>query len=110
MFLFFLDTNGLVREYYRNLVYGIDTLKNGYNFPRNPDSYKVIQSFDAPINQGRFSGQRIRGWFIAPQTGSYTFFSSCDDVCEFYISKDKDPANVSLVIYQNQSTNKQWDK
>ena len=97
-----LVSPGLIREVYLNnpSISGISGLKKNPNFPKSPDSYEIINVFDAPYNIGDHYGQRIRGWFVAPKTGNYTFYSSCDDDCEIYLSKDTDPKNKILIINQ----------
>ena len=100
----------MVSEYYPNMIISINTLKSGYNYPEEANSFTTIQTFDSK-NIELFSGQRIRGWFVAPLTGNYTFYSSCQDFCEFYISKDNDSLNARLIINQTQSSSsyQQWN-
>ena len=77
-------------------------LKSNPNYPKYPGSYDIIYAFDAPQNIGDYYGQRIRGWFLALKTGNYTFFSSCNQVCELYLSNDTDPQNKVLIINQTE--------
>ena len=60
--------------------------------------------FDAPQYIDDFYGQRIRGWFVAPDTGNYTFYSSCDNYCILYLSNNTDPKNKRMIINQRQYT------
>ena len=104
-FVFFsLATLGLIREvYYNNKIKMIDScdeLKSNPKYPKHPDSYDIINAFDAPQNIAEYFGQRIRGWFLAPLTGNYTFRTSCNQVCELYLSNDTDPQNKVLIIKQ----------
>ena len=90
---------------------GIEALTANPNFPANPDARGYLEEFDAPTNVGDQYGQRIRGWFLAPQSGKYIFYSSCDDNCELYISQDDDPKNKKIVIAQDDwSRHNEWDK
>jgi len=40
--------------------------------------------------------QRLRGWIIAPQTGSYTFWITSEDNSESWLSTNKQPAGKAL--------------
>lgn len=42
-------------------------------------------------------GNRLSGWFKAPQDGDYTFYVSGDDNIELYLSIDANPANKKLI-------------
>ena len=101
-----LVSPGLIHEVFRDnaSIKSIEEFKLDLNFSEVSDSYKIIDVFDAPKNTGDFYGQRVRGWFVAPVTGNHTFYSSCSDVCELYLSNDTDPNNKVLIINQtNQS-------
>ena len=65
--------------------------------------------FDVPQNFAFNYGQRVRGWFQTTFSGNYTFFSSCDDFCDFYLSEDIYPAKKSRIISQTQSTYNTWN-
>ena len=102
MFVFIIVSPGLIREVYNNstTIFSVEALKRNPKYPQSPDSYGTINVFDAPHNVAEHYGQRIRGWFIAPETGNYTFYSSCDDFCELYLSNDTDSKNKVLIINQ----------
>ena len=60
---------------------------------------------------GDYYGQRVRGWFLAPQTGRYTFYSSCDDDCEILLSKNDDPLNKKTILAQDDwSKHGEWNR
>ena len=73
-------------------------------YPSDPDKVDIIQDFDAPLNDGENYGQKVKGFFVAPVSGDYTFFSSCDDICELYFSMDTKPEHVSKIISQTRPT------
>lgn len=76
-----------------------------------PTSTTQLSSFEIPINAGENYGDRIKGYVVAPVTGSYTFWIAADDSGELWLSSDEDPANkkkiASLLSYTN---SRQWDK
>ncbi|MEO0510611.1 MAG: immunoglobulin domain-containing protein [Verrucomicrobiota bacterium] len=77
-----------------------------------PDHTEVLdQLFEASVNVADNYGQRIRGYFIAPQNGDYTFWLSSDDHSQLFLSTDNDPANKTVVVSINGWTkSRQWDK
>lgn len=54
------------------------------------------------MNVGDHYGQRVRGYFHPPADGDYKFFSSCDDMCEVYLSMDDKASHISKIISQVQ--------
>lgn len=56
-------------------------------------------------------GQWIRGWIVAPTTGSYTFWVAADDQAELWVSTDANPAGKQLVASTaNWTSFRQWTK
>ena len=80
-------------------------MKRTQKYPSNPNSYEIINAFEASQNFSDYYGQRIRGWFLALQTSNYTFYSSCNQVCELYLSNDTDPKNKVLIVNQTDRSN-----
>jgi hypothetical protein len=85
----------------------ITTLTTNANYPNNPTGSDTLSSLQA-VNWSNSSqtsnwaddyGQRIRGYIVAPATGSYTFWISGDDDCEFWLSTDANPANRVRVAH-----------
>jgi hypothetical protein len=98
----------------------ITTLTTNANYPNNATGRDTLTSLQAvnwanPSQTSNWAdnyGQRIRGYLVAPATGSYTFWISGDDDCEFWLSTDANPANrVRLAhITNGWTTPLQWDK
>ena len=106
--------SGIIREVFKGLgerssdLYGLITSSR---YPERPDARSVLKTFDAPQRVGRDYGQRMYGWFTAPESGNYVFYSSCSDTCETYLSQDDDPGNKRKIISQMESSkHNQWDK
>lgn len=96
-----------MREIYKGLGHGADNLYGlvtSHRYPENPDVRSVLKAFDAPQNSGTDYGQRLYGWFRAPEKGNYIFYSSCSDSCELYLSNDDTPSNKRRIISQMQGT------
>ncbi|MBS0659826.1 MAG: DUF1800 family protein [Verrucomicrobia bacterium] len=56
-------------------------------------------------------GQWLRGWIVAPTTGSYTFWVAGDDQSELWLSTDANPAGKQLIASSANWTNfRQWTK
>jgi hypothetical protein len=98
----------------------ITTLTTNANYPNNPTGSDTLTSLRAVnwANPSQTSdwadnyGQRIRGYIVAPATGSYTFWISGDDDCEFWLSTDANPANRVRLAYitNGRTTPLQWNK
>ena len=108
IFVFILVArSGIVREIYKGLgersdnLYGLVTSRR---YPESPDVRGILTAFDAPENTGKDFGQRMYGWFKAPEKGNYIFYSSCSDSCEVYLSSDDDPSNKRRIISQMEAS------
>ncbi|MFO1514339.1 MAG: PA14 domain-containing protein, partial [Verrucomicrobiota bacterium] len=107
------QTNGVLREVYGGIAgTTIADLTNNPAYPDNPTSTNFVTDFfEAPINTADYYGQRMRGFVIAPATGSYIFWISSDDDGSLYLSTDETPANKQLIAYVSGWTNpREWGK
>lgn len=59
-------------------------LHKGY--PDHPSETSILPDFDAPKNEGDFYGSRMRGYFVAPYTGTYSLSLSGNDEAELFFS------------------------
>uniref|UniRef100_A0A7M5UUZ4 PA14 domain-containing protein n=1 Tax=Clytia hemisphaerica TaxID=252671 RepID=A0A7M5UUZ4_9CNID len=95
--------SGVIREIYKGLgwrsrdLYGLVTSSR---YPEKPDARSVLPLMDAPQRVGQDFGQRLYGWFRAPESGYYIFFTSCTDSCELYLSADEQEMNKQKIISQ----------
>ena len=100
--------SGLLREVYYDVTPTtrgeIRALYETSKYPNNPDLIDIIQDFDTPVNFADDYGQRIRGYFKAPETGLYQFFSSCDEMCDLFLSVDEEPRHKGRLISQVQAS------
>ena len=95
-----LNQTGLLREVW----WGVNgstlaDLTGLATFPGSPDTTALLGAFEAPSNVGDYYGQRVSGYIVAPQTGSYTFWIASDDQSQLNLSTDENPANKSAIAY-----------
>jgi len=92
-----VGSHGLRRKFWNHT----DTGKNGWG---NMDVYGhsdeyLATSFEVPTDQWNRIGNKMHGWFIAPETTSYRFHMTCDDICDLNMGLDPaDPLNTTLVV------------
>jgi hypothetical protein len=66
---------------------------------------KLLTSFEVPTNDWNKIGNKLFGWFIAPETTSYRFHVVCDDYCDLHVGLNtSDPLNTTKVIEKRSST------
>ena len=71
----------------------------------------LLSTFDAPINDGAHFAQRLKGYFVAPKTGEYKFYSSCDDECEIFLGLDgKEGENNRIISQRRSSMHNEFDR
>lgn len=76
-----------------------------------PNSVTDIYSFQTPSNFGDNYAARVRGFLCVPETGSYTFWMSSDDMSELWLSTSSDPASKVRIAYVSGWTYPlQWDR
>ena len=82
-------------------------LESSDRFPCAPTETKFIDTFCIynPSNRDYY-GQRLKSFFRAPETGNYRFQTSCDDVCQLWISDNEQSSRKRLIINQKHSTEK----
>ena len=79
----------------------IDDLRVGTNnLTSEPNqSRRLTNLLESPTNIEDNYGSRMKGWLVAPVTGSYSFWIASDDQGEFWLSTDSDPANMVLACW-----------
>jgi hypothetical protein len=71
------------------------------NYPDNPTRTEELTSFDTGDSTiGTDYGARIYGWLYVPVTGDYTFYFTCADEGELWLSTDEDPVNAQLLAHE----------
>ncbi|XP_068744277.1 adhesion G protein-coupled receptor L4-like [Montipora capricornis] len=106
------EVNCTIKKVYRELWTGVSgdavaDLESSDRFPCAPTETKFIDTFCIynPSNRDYY-GQRLKSFFRAPETGNYRFQTSCDDVCQLWISDNEQSSRKRLIINQKHSTEK----
>jgi len=105
-------TAGLLMERYDNIEgVSISSLTNSSNFPNNPSSTTILNTFEIPTNVADYYGARVSGYLTAPETGNYRFWIAGDDYAELWLSTDNNPNNKTRIAFHNGwTTSREWDK
>lgn len=77
----------------------IKDLTSDPRFPNNATKREYIQNFKKKTLLENY-GSRYRSYFLAKETGNYTFYTFCDDYCRVFLSSDVSPRNKRLIIDQ----------
>ncbi len=78
---------------------------------RAPDTHELLTQFEAPQNQGRRYGSRLRGILCPPQTGDYTFWIASDDRSALYLSTDTSASNKQKIAsVPGYTAPRQWNR
>ncbi|XP_065670476.1 uncharacterized protein LOC100203426 isoform X25 [Hydra vulgaris] len=103
---------GIIREVWKNLPgENITVLEKNPDYPNNPTTIEIIENFDAPFNVDNDYGSKVKGYFIAPETGNTTFYLSCSKSCKLFFSADEESKNKTVIISLNKPTwHNQWNK
>lgn len=109
------EYRGVRREVWRDIRGGwyLKHLTSDSRFPNSPTKVEVLQELSSPRNEDNFYGQRLQAYLIAPSSGNYTFYATCDSECVFYLSFDEKPENKKELIRidQNHRTGyEQWNR
>lgn len=80
------------------IVNSIKSFTSIPNYPQKPTYISNIDKFSTPREKGKKFGQRIKGFFTAPQSGPYMFAVSCSDECKLFLSQTDEEEKKSLII------------
>ena len=109
LFSIFSEIFGVQLESW-NHIRNWDSLINNLTSPTDGQSY--IQTLNLPRGQRLENiGRRMRTYFLAPETGTYRFYITCDDKCQLNLSTDEKLGNVVTLVTVNRWTRyKQWTR
>ena len=81
--------------------WGVPTLMSSTNKLANPPNKteRLGSLLEAPDFYDERFGSRMKGWLVPPVSGDYTFWITADDMGEFWLSIDDEPANKVLECY-----------
>ena len=88
---------GIMRTFFENLSgTAVSNLTDNAKFPNNPDSEILLDSFDGGPHGDNF-GSTIRGYLIAPATGTYRFRIASDDSSQLRFAANGNPSSASQI-------------
>ena len=91
--------------------YGIDAVYDSRNFPRKSTKAEVLFNFDSKNSRHEDTALRMYGWFLPPLTGAYVFYTSCDDMCDLFISPNENPmSKLKMVSQKDWSEHNEFDR
>lgn len=91
----------IVREHFANI-----TGTSVASVPAAQEGVKSnLTSLEGPSSIGDNYGARVRGYYCAPYSGSYTFSISSDDSSQLFLSSDSDPSKKVKIAEVNGWTN-----
>jgi hypothetical protein len=104
--------SGILREWFDGISGStIASLTSDASYPGKPTGDAIEPSFEAPLNRADDYGTRMRGYFIAPVTGDYTFVIASDATSELWLSTSIDPGAKTRIAWVATSTaSRQWNK
>lgn len=86
-------------------------LNNLHQFPKSPDSTRVITSLSSPSNFAENFGSMIKGYIQAPATGEYVFNITGDDRSTLFFSTSENPLDTTRIAFvRDFSGSTQYDK
>lgn len=95
---------GVSGELWTNITgNNVTDLTNAATYQANTPNFRFIapDDFETPENLTDNYGQRLRGFFKAPTTGSYFFYIASDDASELYLSLSENPATKTKIAQVN---------
>ena len=77
----------------------VSALTSSASYPYDPALEKQMTLFEGDSNRGISYGAVMRGYLIAPATGSYTFWIATDDNGELWLSSSTNTASITRIAY-----------
>lgn len=102
----------LLLETWTNIGGGrVDDLTWHARYSGPPDKSEFVFAAETPVNRTLDSGERMRGYLTAPETGDYTFYLAGDDSCQLWLSPSGSQfAKQKIASLDGWATVRQWTK
>ncbi|XP_022810271.1 uncharacterized protein LOC111347272, partial [Stylophora pistillata] len=120
------EIHGVWRDAWYNVNYDskkASTMRENPAFQDTPQSQIILRDFDAPVNVAENYIQRLTGYLQVPESGNYTFYVACDDLCELWIhdvtedcietvdrKSEKTVSRQPIITIERWTGHQQWDK
>ncbi|PFX12464.1 Neuropilin-1 [Stylophora pistillata] len=119
------EIHGVWRDAWYNVNYDskkASTMRENPAFQDTPQSQIILRDFDAPVNVAENYIQRLTGYLQVPESGNYTFYVACDDLCELWIhdvtedcietvdrKSEKTVSRQPIITIERWTGHQQWD-
>ena len=100
-------------KFWSNVVksFSIAALTNDVRFPINPTLTGYLHNYESPVDIENYYGLQLWSYFAAPETGLYTFYASCDNYCQIFLSPNTLEKDKRKIIDVKEWTNPyQYDR
>ncbi|XP_022807966.1 uncharacterized protein LOC111344968 [Stylophora pistillata] len=120
------EIHGVWRDAWYNVNYDTEkapTMRENPAFRDTPQSQIILRDFDTPVNVAENYIQRLTGYLQVPESGNYTFYVACDDLCELWIQdvtedgietvdkkSEKTVSRQPIITIERRTGHQQWDK
>jgi len=74
----------------------VASLSSSLDYPNYPHAHRSVSTLTQKDSIADLYGQRVRGFILAPVTGSYRFYMAANEKAEFHLSSDATTANLQL--------------
>ncbi|MDB6080091.1 MAG: hypothetical protein JWO82_3838, partial [Akkermansiaceae bacterium] len=82
---------------------GLGSLTSLSTYPNSPNLTRYSPIFQANYQSDNY-GEKLSGYLLPQETGSYVFWATADDYVELWLSTDANPANKVRIAYNTSNT------
>ena len=83
---------------WENIDVGLNNLYSDSRYPGRPSTdVETFDKLEPARDFSTFYAQRLWAYLVAPETGRYTFYMSCNDECELWLSTSESPHFKSML-------------
>lgn len=98
-------------SFYSITTANVSAILGNPSFPNSPTKVGRIDNLDTTRDVGSHYALRIQAYFVAPESGWYTFFVASDDQSKVYIStSDKETDKKEILSQSSYASYHQWYK
>lgn len=69
-----------------------------------------IDHFDSVVQQHQGYMQKVRGFFKAPESGEYKFYSSCSGPCQIFIGQEANKIPTRIINQKRESLHNEFNR
>ena len=76
----------------------------------NALAINYIDDFDSVVKQHQGYMQKVRGFFKAPESGEYKFYSSCSGPCQIFIGQNDMEKPKQIITQKEESLHNEFNR